>query len=184
MRRDTQDTEDDEADLAQPDADEANTDPAHNEHGFAPVQPDDGALRFALRDAPAGFVVWLELAVNEAIARAEIISYRIEVAVRRLETIGREYRDDHPPQFSTWEEVQEQVDELAGIDPPDYQNYGIDPVRHELGELIGYLREPTALAPGIKSPLADKRLEICDDFDAPPVNEFFVPPCRQAVSDR
>jgi hypothetical protein len=39
-----------------------------------------------------------------------------------------------------------------------------------VGELIGHLREPTALAPGNESLLANERLETYDDFDAPSVN--------------
>jgi hypothetical protein len=54
----------------------------------------------------------------------------------------------------------------AVIDAPDDERYGIASVRDEVGELAGYLRGPTALAPGNKSPLADERLEPYDDFDA------------------
>lgn len=71
MRRDTQDVDQelhgDEPSIYDPDPD--GQDPEDLSSRLPRVAPDDGALRFAIDDAPAGFVVCLQLAVHEAIRR-------------------------------------------------------------------------------------------------------------------
>jgi hypothetical protein len=179
MRLDTQDVDEeldgDEPSIYDPDPDAQGVEDLSSR--LPQVAPADGALRFAIDDAPAGFVVWLQLAVHEAIRRAEIISYRLEIAVRRLSQIDADGDRDHPEVLRSLDEVLAEPREWDDEpDNPDYEQYGLDRVRREVEELFGYLRAPTVLAPGPDSPLSDEQLRPYPDFDMPAVVDIFADP--------
>jgi predicted ATPase len=91
--------------------------------------------------------------------------------------------EDHPEVLRSWDEVRGELEdatfEPAEREAPDYEQYGLDSVRNEVAEVLGYLREPTLLAPGRGSPLSTERLESHREFDMRSVRELFAEPATR-----
>src|SRR5450755_4039426 len=71
---------------------------------------------------------------------AEIVSYRLEIAVRRVRQILSDGEQDYPEVLRSLDEVLAGPRE-PGEEPenPDYEQYDLDRVRRELGELTIWL---------------------------------------------
>ncbi|HWF49976.1 MAG TPA: AAA family ATPase [Solirubrobacteraceae bacterium] len=165
MRRDTADPDWDpaqEADTGEEDPDD-----------WVQINPNDGALRFGIDDAPAGFAVWLQLALYEAAHRALIVSHNLQIGCRHLLRIWDQRRDERPD-IAEGIELDDR-DEPPEHDEPELNLNGLDEVKEMLEEALGYLREPTLLPPRLEAAedAPPEHVAAFDDFD---VAEFFRAP--------
>jgi AAA domain, putative AbiEii toxin, Type IV TA system len=167
MRRDTQLYPEND-----PDHEEEGTEGEKDPDDWLPVDPDDGALRFGLDDAPAGFAVWLQLALCEAAHRARIVSYNLQTGIRRLARIRQEIEDE--PGNVPLDELGD-IDEMSLAEETEPDLDRLDEVKEMLHDALGYLREPTLLPPR-PAPAEDEPSEPYWEFDDPDIFEFFQAP--------
>jgi energy-coupling factor transporter ATP-binding protein EcfA2 len=133
-----------------------------------PVDTDDGALRFAIDDAPAGFGVWLELALYEAAHRARVVSHNLQTGMRPFARFWEQVVDGRSSSATA-----EDLDDIDEEPEPDAD--WLDEARQMLEDALGYLREPTLLPPRLE-PTGDEPPGPLPAFDDPEVGEFFDAP--------
>jgi energy-coupling factor transporter ATP-binding protein EcfA2 len=153
---------------ANSDPEQEGTDIEENPDDQLPVDPDDGALRFAIDDAPAGFGVWLQLALHEAAHRALIASHNLQTAMAHFAPFWEQVVGGGPSS-ETDEDLDDDIDE-----EPEPDADWLDETRQLLEHALGYLREPTLLPP---------RLEPAEDEPSAPYPEFDAPRHRVYLID-
>jgi energy-coupling factor transporter ATP-binding protein EcfA2 len=152
---------------------------------------DELALRFSLDEAPGGFVVWLQLAIYEAVARTRSVSHVLERCAR---TVG----DVHAAQVladlelpdADLDLLEQQAEDEADQEPDDdadEEPEDDDERRERLAqvpricrEALRYLREPTPMAPAGLDAHESGDTAALAGFDEPEVADFFgAPPGRR-----
>jgi energy-coupling factor transporter ATP-binding protein EcfA2 len=150
------------------DHEQERTDSEEDPENPVPVDADDGALRFAIDDAPAGFGVWLQLALYEAAHRARVVSHNLQTGMRPFARFWEQVVDGRSSSATA-----EDLDDIDEEPEPDAD--WLDEATQMLEDALGYLREPTLLPPRLE-PAEDEPSESYPGFDDPEVAEFFDAP--------